>query len=137
LDWASHTQSFVLQHAQWRKQKPHPEAKKFSDRIKRHLGRRFVKRKQQFHRHQIQVDRQRRLNRARLKARQFAAARRHAAQHAHKPRHASAPKPKKLGFRKFRHLGRPGVQPNAGSSSRHWRSLWRRGARNPAHRPED
>ena len=119
---------------QWHKQKPHSDAKRFSSRIKRHLGRKFATRRQQFRRHQAQMERQRgdiRRSKARSKARQFAAARRRAAHHALKHRHH--PQLKRLG-------NRMGAPPNDGSNVRHalhWRSHSRHGAHTGKQPPSD
>ncbi len=122
---------------QLRKESSYLDAKRFAARIKRHLGRGFTERKQQFERHQAQIERQRRAvrrSKARSKARQFAAARRHAHQHAPKHRHALGAKLKRFGFRKLRHTVRPAAVPSGSSAQHavHWRSLWRHGARNDA-----
>lgn len=60
------------------------DAKRFAERLKHHQRRHFTKQRRDFRKLQARLESQRRLRRARLKARQFAAARRHAAQHAHK-----------------------------------------------------
>jgi hypothetical protein len=110
-------------------QKARLEALRFAERVKRHLGRQFAKRKQQFDRHQAKIEKRRRAHRRHSKARQFAAARRHAAKHVHRLRHAHGAKSRKFGFNK---------QPRreaSGSSARrvlHWRSLWRHDAHNAA-----
>ncbi len=88
---------------QWRKQKARLDAKRFSTRIKRHLGRRFARRKQNFRRHQVLIEKQRRALRrrkARNKAHQFAAARRHAARHKakHRAKHGGKPAAKLRGL---------------------------------------
>ncbi len=134
-DRGAHSWTPVL--VQLRKQKSYLDAKRFAARIKRHLGRGFTARKQQFARHQAQIERQRRASRrskAHNKARQFAAARRHAHQHAHKHRQALGVRLKKFGYRKLRHIERPAALPNGSSvqNAFHWRSLWRHGARNDA-----
>ena len=61
------------------------DAKRFAERLKRHQRRHFTKQRRDFRKLQARLESQRRLRRAKLKARQFAAARRHAAQHA--PKH--------------------------------------------------
>ncbi len=117
---------------EWRKQKARLEAQRFAERVKRHLGREFAKRKEQFERHQVRIERQRRTDRRRSKARQFAAARRHAAQHAHKLRHALGAKPRRFGYKKPQH------HELSGSNARHvlhWRSLWRHDAHNNVQQP--
>jgi len=60
------------------------DAKRFAERLKHHQRRHFTKQRRDFRKLQARLESQRRLRRARLKARQFAAARRHAAQHAPK-----------------------------------------------------
>jgi hypothetical protein len=118
------------------------EAKQFAERIKRHLGRQFATRKQQFERHKAQVERQRRANsrsKVRNKARQFAAARRHAARHAHRNSRAIAARFNGVPAKKLRNRERAALPAN-GSSGRHaphWRSLWRHGAHNAAQTPSD
>jgi hypothetical protein len=110
-------------------QKARIEALRFAERVKRHLGRQFAKRKQQFDRHQARIEKRQRAHRRHSKARQFAAARRHAAKHVHRLRHALGAKPRKFGVNK-----QPGRQASGGSA-RHvprWRSLWRHDAHNAA-----
>lgn len=92
----------ALRHCGWRRQRARIEAGKFAARIKRHLGRRFMARKQQFHRHQARIESQRRRSKARSKARQFAEARRHA-QRADGRRHALPETVKRLGRPKPMH----------------------------------
>jgi hypothetical protein len=58
------------------------DAKRFSDRLKRHHIRSFVRKRRNFRKHLLRLEKQRHLRRARIKARQFAAARRRAAKHA-------------------------------------------------------
>jgi hypothetical protein len=58
------------------------DAKRFADRLKRHQIRSFVHKRRNFRKHQLRLEKQRHLRRARIKARQFAAARRRAAKHA-------------------------------------------------------
>jgi hypothetical protein len=58
------------------------DAKRFAARIKRHQIRGFVHKRREFRKHQLKLEKQRHLRRARTKARQFAAARRRAAKHA-------------------------------------------------------
>jgi len=127
---------------QLHKQGSYLDAKRFAARIKRHLGRRFAKRKEQFEKHQAQIERQRRAykhSKAHNKARQFAAARRHAAQHAHKHGRALAAKLKMLAARKLKHREHAGSLASGSSAQHavHWRSLWRHGARNDAQTPSD
>ena len=110
-------------------QKAQIEAKRFADRVKRHLGRSFAKRKQQFDRHQAQIEKRRRVHKRHSKARQFAAARRHAAKHVHRLRHTAGATPRKFG------LNKPPRREASGNSARHvprWRSLWRHDAHNAA-----
>lgn len=110
---------------EWRNRKARMEATGFAERVRRHLGREFAKRKQQFERHQARIERQRRANRRHSKARQFAAARRHVAQHTHRLRHA-------LGPRRFVFKRPPHREPSD-SGARHaqrWHSLWRHDAHN-------
>jgi hypothetical protein len=112
-----------------REQKAQIEAKRFADRVKRHLGRSFAKRKRQFERHQVQIEKRRRAHKRHSKARQFAAARRHAAKHVRKLHHALGAKPMRVGFKK------PPHRQASGSNARpvvHWRSLWRHNAHNDA-----
>ncbi len=132
-----HARKLGFRHMNWRGPKPRGEAKRFAERIKLHLGRRFGARKRQFRRHQVQMERQRRRSKARSKARQFAAARRHAARHAPKRRHFVAAKFQKSGHRKPKHRDRPGTPPNGSSAQTapRWRSLWRHGAHNAALQP--
>ena len=59
------------------------DAKRFAERLKHHQRRHFTKQRRDFRKLQARLESQRRLRRAKLKARQFAAARRHAAQRAH------------------------------------------------------
>lgn len=110
-------------------QKARIEALRFAERVKRHLGRQFAKRKQQFDRHQAKIEKRQRAHRRHSKARQFAAARRHAAKHVHRLRHAHAVTPRKFGFNK-----QPRREASGGSAGRvlHWRSLWRHDAHNAA-----
>ena len=61
------------------------DAKRFAERLKRHQRRHFTKQRREFHKVQVRLDSQRRLRKAKMKARQFAAARRHATQHV--PKH--------------------------------------------------
>ena len=60
------------------------DAKRFAERLKHHQRRHFTKQRRDFRKLQARLESQRRLRRAKTKARQFAAARRHAAKHAHK-----------------------------------------------------
>ncbi len=120
--WQTYTQISPLYRVEWRSRRAQLEAKRFAQRIKRRLGRQYASRKQQFHKHQAAMERQRRASKrskARSKARQFAAARRHAAQHMpkHARRHAYGP------GRTSRKLPLPDR-----SSAKHWRALWRHGA---------
>ncbi len=62
------------------------DAKRFAERLKRHQRRHFTKQRREFRKVQLRLDSQRRLRKARIKARQFASARRHATQHAPKHR---------------------------------------------------
>ncbi len=121
----------TLRRVQWHKQKAGADAKRFSSRIKRHLRRKFAARRQQFRRHQAQIERQRgaiRRSKARSKARQFAAARRRAAQHALKHRrHPLGSNLKRFGNRKSMHAGSQGTPPNDGGNARHVLH-WRHGA---------
>ena len=110
-------------------QKARIEALRFAERVKRHLGRQFAKRKQQFDRHQARIEKRQRAHKRHSKARQFAAARRHAAKHVHRLRHTAGATPRKFGLNK-----QPRRQAS-GSSARHvprWRSLWRHDAHNAA-----
>jgi len=61
------------------------DAKHFAERLKHHQRRHFTKQRREFRKAQLRLESQRRLRKARMKARQFAAARRHATQHA--PKH--------------------------------------------------
>jgi hypothetical protein len=67
------------------------DAKSFAERLKRHQRRHFTKQGREFRKVQLQLESQRRMRKARTKARQFAAARRHATRHAprHKQTHAT------------------------------------------------
>jgi hypothetical protein len=60
------------------------EAISYAERVKRHLGYKFAKRKEQFVRAQLRIESHRRAHRRHAKARQFAEARRRVAQHVHK-----------------------------------------------------
>jgi hypothetical protein len=66
------------------------DAKRFAERLKRHQRRHFTKQRREFRKAQQRLESQRRLRKARIKARQFAAARRHAAQHALKRKQTHA-----------------------------------------------
>lgn len=113
---------------EWREPKARIEALRFADRVKRHLGREFAKRREQFVRHQARIERTRRAYKRHSKARQFAAARRHASQHTRKLGHAHA-----VHLRRFA-LKKPQQRHElSGSYARHvlhWRSLWRHDAHN-------
>ena len=56
------------------------DAKRFAERVKRHQRRHFTKQRREFRKLQARLESQRRLGKARIKARQFATARRQAAQ---------------------------------------------------------
>jgi hypothetical protein len=117
----------------FREQKAQLEAKRFADRVKRHLGRQFAKRKQQFERHLVRIEKRRRVHKRHSKALQFAAARRHAAKHVRKLHRALGAKPMRVGFKK------PPHRQASGSGARpvvHWRSLWRHDAHNDAQPPQ-
>ncbi len=58
------------------------DAKRFSARLKLHQRRHFSKKRREFRQQLQRMETQRRVRKARIKARAFAAARRHAAQHA-------------------------------------------------------
>ena len=62
------------------------EASRFAERVKRHQRRHFSKERREFHRLQARLEKQRRMRKARMKARQFAVARRHVAEQASKHR---------------------------------------------------
>lgn len=115
---------------EWREHKARLDATRFADRVKRHLGREFAKRKEQFERHQVRLERQRRAHKRHSKARQFAAARRHVAQHTHKLRHAHAAHLPRFGLKKHHELSGSNVR-----HARHWRSLWRHDAHNGVQQP--
>ncbi len=119
----------ALRQTGWRKQKPRLDAQLYAARIKRRLERRFAERRQQFRRHQVLVERQRRAARrskARIKARQFAAARRHAAKHAARHRAMAGAKRKSPGYRKPGHLAPSEALAKPGGKPVHWQPLWRR-----------
>jgi len=144
FDRSGRDRKSASQRVQWHAQKARSDAKRFSSRIKRHLGRKFATRREQFRRYQAQMERQRRAirrSKARSKARQFAAARRRAAQHAPKhSRHLLGSKLKRSGDRKPMLAGRQGTLPNDDSNARpalHWRSHWRHGAHIEKQLPSD
>jgi hypothetical protein len=121
----------VLHVAQWRKHKAHLDAKRFSSRIKRHLGRRYATSRQQFRKHQAMIEWRRRAYKARAKARQFAAARRHVAEHLSRHRYSNAGR-----------RGRQATRVNGNGRQGHalWHHgafLWRRGARSDAPKPAE
>jgi hypothetical protein len=60
------------------------DAKRFAERLKRHQRSHFTKQRREFRKVQQRLESQRRLRKAKIKARQFAAARRHATEHAPK-----------------------------------------------------
>jgi hypothetical protein len=68
------------------------DAKHFAERLKRHQRRHFTKQRREFRQAQQRLESQRRLRKAKIKARQFAAARRHAAQHAPRRKQTHAPR---------------------------------------------
>jgi hypothetical protein len=102
------------------------EAISFSERVKRHLGYRFAKRKAQFVRAQQRIEHHRSVHKRRAKARQFAAARRRVAQHVHKllPEAGSH-------LRRFAHR-KPHPLETAASHAVNWRALSHRAAHNSA-----
>jgi hypothetical protein len=118
----TYTQARSPRRMQWRNQRAHFEAKHFAERIKRRLGRRFAKRRQQFRKHQAAMERQRKVlrrNKVRNKARQFAAARRRAAQHMPKRKRALSARVKRFGGKSHQYE-RQGALPKG-----HWRARWR------------
>jgi hypothetical protein len=116
-----------------REQKVQIQAKRYADRVKRHLRRSFTKHRQQFRRHLVRIEKRRRAHKRRRKARQFAAARRHAAKHVRKLRHAHRAKPVRAALKK------PQRRKASGSRARfvvQWRSLLRHNARNDTLPPQ-
>ncbi len=112
-----------------RNSKARLESLRFAERVKRHLGRQFAKRKLQFAQHQVRLELQRRAHKRHIKARQFAAARRHAAQHVHKLRHAHVRHLRGFAFKN------PAHHEASSSDARHiphWRPLLRHDAHNDA-----
>jgi hypothetical protein len=67
------------------------DAKHFAERVKRHQRRHFTKQRREFRKAQQRLESQRRLRKAKIKARQFAAARRRATQHAPRRKQTHAP----------------------------------------------
>jgi hypothetical protein len=126
--WYTYTQTSSLQHIQWRSQKARSDAKRFAERIKRRLGRRFAKRKQQFRKHQAAMERQRRAfkrNKVQNKARQFAAARRRAAQHMPKRRRALSARLKRLREESRKYERQGALAGRRNENNRAWRVRWR------------
>ncbi len=97
-----HSRKLLPSRARWRRIRARVEAKRFSERVKRHLERRFVHRMQDFRAHQMLMEKKRKAARhrkARTKAREFAAARRHAFRHLAKHRAKPAVKFNGLTFK--------------------------------------
>jgi hypothetical protein len=110
-----------------RERKAQLEAIRFAERVKRHLGRQFAKRKVQFEKSQVRLERQRRVHKRHAKAQQFAEARRHVARHMHRLQPAAGGH-----LRRFVHNAPRGRKLNGGNV-RHvlsWRALWRHNAHN-------
>ena len=110
-----------------RERKARLEAIRFAERVKRHLGRQFAKRKAQFEKNLARLERQRRAHRRHAKAQQFATARRHVAQHMHRLQPAASGH-----LRRFVHNAPRGRKLSGGNVHHavHWRALWRHNAHN-------
>jgi hypothetical protein len=110
-----------------RQRKAQAEAIAFADRVKRHLGRQFGRRKVQFVKTQARLEKQRVVHKRHAKAQAFATARRHAAESMHKLQPLA-----KGHLRRFVHNA-PRSQKLAAGNARApalRRTLWRHDARN-------